>query len=64
MYKAFFAGMETTAPLFAMGLFMVVFALMIARTWGYKKKSDFDGIAALPLADEPVSTQQNKEVQP
>jgi hypothetical protein len=64
MYKAFFTGMETTAPIFAMGLFISMFVLMLLRTWGYKKKSDFDPVAALPLADEHVSTHKDNEVQP
>lgn len=63
MYKAFFAGMEPTAPIFAMGLFMVIFTLMLLRTW-HQKKSDLDSVAALPLAADPVSTRQNHEVQP
>lgn len=53
MYKQFFANMESTAlPLFAFGLFFAAFALMLLRTFVYKRKSDFDPLAALPLNDE------------
>jgi hypothetical protein len=65
MFKTFFVGMETTAPIFAMGLFLAMFLLMLLRTLVYKKKSDFDSVAALPLADERSSKPGNKhEVQP
>jgi hypothetical protein len=65
MYKAFFAGMETNAPIYAMGLFIAMFLLMLLRTLVYKKKSDFESVAALPLADERSSKPGNSdEVQP
>lgn len=61
MYKAFFAGMDPTLPLLAMGIFVGAFLLMLARTWGYKTKADFDAVAALPLADEQVQVNSHSD---
>jgi len=53
MYKQFFANMEsTTLPLFALTVFFAAFLLMLARTYLFKRKGDFDTLAALPLVDE------------
>ena len=52
MYKQFFADMETTLPLFAFGIFFGAFVLMLAHTFLFKRKSDFDPLAVLPLSDE------------
>lgn len=52
MWKEFYAGMETSLPLFAMGVFIAFFVLMLLRTYAYKRSRDFDGVAALPLNDE------------
>ncbi len=52
MYKQFFAGMEWTAlPIFALCLFMVLFALVVLRTFAFKSKQDFEPDSALPLSD-------------
>ncbi|MEW6433847.1 MAG: CcoQ/FixQ family Cbb3-type cytochrome c oxidase assembly chaperone [Myxococcota bacterium] len=52
MYRQFFANMEWTAlPLFALGLFLVMFTLMLLRTFAWKSKSDFSPVAQLPLSD-------------
>ncbi|MDP3235059.1 MAG: CcoQ/FixQ family Cbb3-type cytochrome c oxidase assembly chaperone [Myxococcales bacterium] len=53
MYKQFFANMEsTTLPLVAFAIFLGAFLLMLARTFLFKRKGDFDTLAALPLNDE------------
>jgi cytochrome c oxidase cbb3-type subunit IV len=53
MYKTFFANMEFTAlPIFALVLFISMFVLMLARTYFYRKPSDYSAIAAAPLADD------------
>jgi hypothetical protein len=68
MSKVFFANMEWTGlPLFALVLFMVMFALVIARTWGLQSRSDFDAVAATPLADDdqqPAQRSTTTEVTP
>jgi len=52
MYKQFFAGMEWTAlPIFALGLFMAMFVLMVLRTFAFKTKRDFQAHSELPLSD-------------
>lgn len=52
MYKAFFSNLESaTLPLVAMAFFVFAFVLMLLRTFLYKRKSDYDRIAALPLDD-------------
>lgn len=53
MWQAYFAGLKTTElPIFAMVLFISIFALMLVRTLVYRQKADFDPLAAMPLADE------------
>jgi cytochrome c oxidase cbb3-type subunit 4 len=53
MYKQYFHDMQFTAlPLFALVLFIGVFALVIARTWGARKKTDYQDLAALPLLQD------------
>ncbi|MCA2979633.1 MAG: CcoQ/FixQ family Cbb3-type cytochrome c oxidase assembly chaperone [Myxococcaceae bacterium] len=60
MYKHFFSNLQSvTLPLFAMGVFVSAFLLMLARTFLFKRTSDFDPLAALPLNDEP-----SKEAKP
>lgn len=64
MYKAFFANLEWTAlPLFALGLFLVMFVLMLLRTFGWKTPQDFAPVETLPLSDgRPVNN--SREVTP
>lgn len=53
MYKQYFSNMESvTLPLFAFGVFFTAFVLMLARTFFYKSKGDFEPLAAMPLNDE------------
>lgn len=53
MYKQFFANMDSvTLPLTALAIFFGAFVLMLARTFAYKRKADFDPVAALPLSDD------------
>ncbi len=64
MYKSFFANMEFTAlPIFALLLFVGMFVLMLARTWAYRKPSDYSAIAAAPLADDQPHS-RSSEVNP
>lgn len=52
MYRQFYAALDSPAlPLAAMGFFVVAFVLMLVRTYAWKKKADYDPIAALPLED-------------
>ncbi len=52
MFKQHFAGMEFTAlPIFALGLFISIFLLMVLRTFAFKTKSDFKPHSELPLSD-------------
>lgn len=56
MYRQFFAGMEHTGlALFAMGLFLTLFALMFVVVFGLRRRRDYDAVAALPL-DESNAT--------
>jgi hypothetical protein len=60
MYKQFFANMESVAlPMFAFGLFFSAFVLMLLRTFAWKRKADFDPMAAMPLVNDEI-----KEVKP
>jgi len=63
MYRQFFAALDSPAlPLTAMGLFIAAFVLMLVRTYVWKRKADYDPIAALPLED-PEDTDRS-EVKP
>jgi cbb3-type cytochrome oxidase subunit 3 len=53
MYKTFYEGMSTTLPLVALVLFVVTFALVVVKTFGFSKKHDYDPVAELPLTDGP-----------
>lgn len=55
MYKAFYAGMDTTAPLIALGLFGAVFLGIAIRTLFFQRRADFSALAELPLTDEPTA---------
>ncbi|MBE2250755.1 MAG: CcoQ/FixQ family Cbb3-type cytochrome c oxidase assembly chaperone [Myxococcus sp.] len=60
MYKQFFANMEsTTLPLLALVIFLSAFLVLVARTFLFKRKGDYEPLAALPLNDEP-----SKEARP
>lgn len=55
MYKSFYADNELTAlPLFALGLFLVIFLSVVLWVL-LKRPQDFDVMAALPLdrSDQP-----------
>ena len=57
MYQTFFAQMEsTTLPLFGFGVFALTFAMVLLRTYAFKRPHDYDAVAALPLADPYEST--------
>lgn len=63
MYREFFAALDSPAlPLAAMGFFVAAFALMLVRTYAWKKKADYDPVAALPLDDSEDS--ERSEVKP
>jgi len=63
MYQSFYAGMAwRVLPLAALVLFFTLFALMMVRTWLFKRDRDFDETAALPLADD--VSQPSSEVKP
>lgn len=50
MYKAFYAGNTFTAlPLFALALFLGIFLAVVFWVLAFKRASDFDAVAALPL---------------
>jgi hypothetical protein len=55
VFKQFFEGMAwAELPLFALGLFMVMFALVVVRTFVWKAKGDFESQSALPLSEGKV----------
>lgn len=63
MFKQYFAGMEWTGlPLFALGLFIAMFVLMLLRTFAWKSAGDFEPASQLPLSDGKVVS--NREVKP
>lgn len=53
MYKPFFASSNwTELAIFGLVFFIGVFALVLLRTWVFKTKTDYDAVAATPLAEE------------
>jgi len=63
MYREFFAAMDSPLlPLAAMAFFAVAFALVLLRTFAWKRPKDYDSIAELPLADGEATFR--KEVKP
>jgi hypothetical protein len=52
MYKTFYAGMDTLAPLLSLALFGGAFIFIVVRTLVFKRAHDFEGAAALPMRDE------------
>jgi cbb3-type cytochrome oxidase subunit 3 len=55
MYKAFYAGMEQTLPLFAFLFFVAVFVGVTVRVLALRKSSDFTHDERLPLSDDEVT---------
>jgi hypothetical protein len=52
MFRQYFASLENLdLPLFGLGLFVLAFLMILARTW-YFRTTDLDPVAALPLAEE------------
>lgn len=72
MYRQFFSGMEHTGlALFAMALFLTLFALMFVVVFGLRRRRDYDAVAALPLDDsstahpsDPFDPSGHPEVKP
>jgi hypothetical protein len=63
VYREFFAGMDSTVlPLAAMAFFALAFALVLLRTFAWKRRRDYDSVAELPLADGEATFR--KEVKP
>ena len=52
MWRAFYAGMSTEAPLLAFGVFAVLFLTVVLRAFVVRRSDDFDAVAALPLEPE------------
>jgi cbb3-type cytochrome oxidase subunit 3 len=62
MFRAYFSSLEfTVLPLFGLGLFLLMFVLILLRTFAFKRKSEYDLVAALPLDD---GTTLSNEVRP
>ncbi|MCB1007871.1 MAG: hypothetical protein KDB94_03150 [Acidobacteria bacterium] len=52
MYREFFAAMDSPVlPLVAMAFFALAFALVLLRTFAWKRNKDYDSVADLPLED-------------
>jgi cbb3-type cytochrome oxidase subunit 3 len=56
MYKQFFQGMDYThLPLFALLFFVALFVGVLVHVLFVRRRSDYDAVASLPLADAPAS---------
>jgi len=63
MYRQFFSALDSPAlPLAAMAFFAIAFALVLLRTFAWKRTKDYDSVADLPLADGEATFR--KEVKP
>ncbi len=57
MYKSFYADNALTAwPLFALGMFLLFFVVVVIWALVIKKPTDFDAMACLPFDDSPNPT--------
>ena len=53
MYAQFYAGSRLVDfPLFALVFFVAMFAAVVVRVIVVKRRSDFDAVSRLPLADD------------
>jgi len=54
MYQEFFAGSDLlTFPLVALGIFFIVFVVVVARViWGFHRRTRLDHLANLPLESD------------
>lgn len=52
MYKTFYEGMDTLAPMLALLLFGLAFVAIVLRTLIFTRARDVEAIAQLPLVDE------------
>jgi cbb3-type cytochrome oxidase subunit 3 len=56
MYREFYAALPSTLlPIVVMAFFLVLFVVVVLRTFALKGRRDYDRVAALPLADDPHS---------
>lgn len=56
MWRQFYAGLhEPWLPLFGMAVFVSGFLLVLLRTYGFKRRADFDAVASLALNDDGLS---------
>lgn len=63
MYKPFFASSNMTElAIFGLVFFIGIFALVLVRTWVFQKKTSYDAVAAMPLAEERHEIANSKEV--
>lgn len=53
MYQSFYAGMDTWAPLLALGLFGLTFLAIVLKTMVFTRATEFKAVSELPLVDEP-----------
>jgi len=54
MYRDFYSALPSTLlPIVVMTFFLVVFAVVLLRTFVLRRRRDYDRLAALPLADDP-----------
>lgn len=66
MFRQYFAGMEHTGlALFAMFLFLFLFAVILLRLFALRSRRDYDAVALLPLDDsQPCLSADRTEVNP
>lgn len=56
MYREFYSALPSTVlPIVVMAFFLVLFVVVLLRTFVLKRRRDYDRLAALPLADDPHS---------
>lgn len=55
MFREFYSALPSTLlPLVVMVFFVVVFGVILLRTFALRRRHDYDRVAALPLADAPA----------
>ncbi len=52
MYRTFYEGMDTLAPMLALLLFGLTFVAIVLRTLVFTRARDVEAVAQLPLIDQ------------
>lgn len=65
MYREFYSALPSTVlPIAVMAFFLAAFVIVVLRTFVLKRRRDYDRVAALPLADDPLAEPPSRSATP